>query len=127
MENAREFYDELSPQYTEAIRRCVPRYEEMLGMLFRYLPAVFAPRRVLELGCGTGNLTAMIASRASTFPRSSCLNPRALGMAGTRRVCGRGLRLALRAVGHRPCGEVKGEVNAARKADARVRMPQSRN
>lgn len=61
MENARQFYDELSPQYTEAIKKCVPRYEEMLGMLFRYLPSEFAPRRILELGCGTGNLTAMIA------------------------------------------------------------------
>jgi len=67
MENTREFYDELSPQYTEAIRRCVPRYEEMLGMLFRYLPSAFAPRRILELGCGTGNLTAMIAR---AYPKS---------------------------------------------------------
>jgi tRNA (cmo5U34)-methyltransferase len=63
MATAEEFYDSFSSQYTEAIKRCVPRYEEMLRLLLRYIPSTFAPRRILELGCGTGNLTAMIAHK----------------------------------------------------------------
>jgi len=60
MKKTEEFYDKLSSQYTEAIRKIVPRYEEMLSTLFRYLPQDFTPLTVLELGCGTGNLTSGI-------------------------------------------------------------------
>jgi ubiquinone/menaquinone biosynthesis C-methylase UbiE len=42
-------------EYDSLIRRAVPRYDEMLDRLVRYLPP--EPVRVLELGCGTGNLT----------------------------------------------------------------------
>jgi tRNA (cmo5U34)-methyltransferase len=38
----------------------VPRYEEALKMLFYYLPKNYEYKRVLELGCGTGNLTGLI-------------------------------------------------------------------
>jgi tRNA (cmo5U34)-methyltransferase len=52
------FYDELSNRYTELIRKCVPRYEEMFFNLFHYLPDELHPEKILDLGCGTGNLTA---------------------------------------------------------------------
>lgn len=54
------FYDQLSSEYTALINKCVPRYEEMLFNLFCYLPKDFKPKKILDLGCGTGNLTAAI-------------------------------------------------------------------
>ncbi len=54
------FYDSISADYTEFVYRCVPRYNEMLSVLFAYLPPAFSPKSVLELGCGTGNLTKLI-------------------------------------------------------------------
>lgn len=52
------FYDELSGRYADLISRCVPRYEEMFFNLFHYLPDELRPKQILDLGCGTGNLTA---------------------------------------------------------------------
>ena len=57
------FYNRLSPRYSEAIQRCVPRYGEMLRTLIDYIPYDLRPRRVVELGCGGGDLSALIAER----------------------------------------------------------------
>ncbi len=57
------FYDEYADRYTEAIARCVPNYSEMLSALLSYLPSSLCPRRILELGCGTGNLTLRLLHR----------------------------------------------------------------
>lgn len=59
MQTVESFYNELSNQYTNLISKCVPRYEEMFFNLFHYLPDGLAPQSILDLGCGTGNLTAM--------------------------------------------------------------------
>jgi len=61
------FFDDLSDGYDDSIERCVPRYREVLDCLVGYLPPGFEARRVLELGPGSGNLTALLASR---FPRA---------------------------------------------------------
>lgn len=61
------FYNQLSSDYTALISKCVPRYEEMFYNLFCYLPKDFKPHRILDLGCGTGNLTAAILSH---FPNA---------------------------------------------------------
>ncbi len=61
------FYDQLSGDYTALISKCVPRYDEMLYNLFCYLPEGLQPKRILDLGCGTGNLTAAILAN---FPNS---------------------------------------------------------
>lgn len=62
---ASEYFGSLVEGYDSLIRRAVPRYDEMLGRLIDYLP-----RRVdsvLELGCGTGNLSVALAKR---YPRA---------------------------------------------------------
>ena len=65
-ETSREFFDALGEQYGAAIRRCVPRYAEMLDAMLDYLPADFEPRRILELGCGDGNLSCLLGQRFPT-------------------------------------------------------------
>ena len=58
-----EFYNSISKSYTESIQRCVPRYREMLESLFAYLKPDFEPKSILELGCGTGNLTHFLTAK----------------------------------------------------------------
>lgn len=66
--SVQEFFDALAGDYAAQLERCVPRYREMLGVLLDYLPAECKPRSILELGCGTGNLSALLAGR---FPESA--------------------------------------------------------
>jgi len=61
--NVVDFYNNISKKYTESINRCVPYYTEMLESVFMYLPNDFKPSGILELGCGTGNLTEMICNK----------------------------------------------------------------
>jgi len=58
MQSVEAFYDTLSNRYTELISRCVPRYDEIFYNLFHYIPADLQTGQILDLGCGTGNLTA---------------------------------------------------------------------
>ena len=58
MQSVEAFYDQLSSRYTELISRCVPRYEEIFFNVFYYLPNDLQPKQILDMGCGTGNLTA---------------------------------------------------------------------
>lgn len=67
-ESPRQFFDEISDEYTLAIDRCVPRYREMLWAILRYLPTGWTPARILELGCGSGNLSELVGRR---FPTAS--------------------------------------------------------
>jgi tRNA (cmo5U34)-methyltransferase len=60
MENVEDFYDQLSSRYTDLIKKCVPRYDELLSNMFLYIQPDFKPLRILDLGCGTGNLTQKI-------------------------------------------------------------------
>ena len=57
MEKVEKFYDQLSSKYSELIVKCVPRYPELIYNMFQYIPEKFSPKRILDLGCGTGNLT----------------------------------------------------------------------
>lgn len=56
----------MADSYDSLIRRAVPRYAEMTERLMTYLPS--DSKRVLELGCGTGNLSLKLAER---FPHSA--------------------------------------------------------
>jgi tRNA (cmo5U34)-methyltransferase len=60
MKSVQSFYDQLSSQYTDLISKCVPRYGELLYNMFHYVPEDCKPKRILDLGCGTGNLTEQI-------------------------------------------------------------------
>ena len=60
MENVEDFYDQLSSKYSDLIKKCVPRSDELLHTMFLYLEPDFKPLRILDLGCGTGNLTQRI-------------------------------------------------------------------
>ncbi len=60
-ESASDYFGSMVESYDSLIRRGVPRYDEMLERLVDYLPR--AASSVLELGCGTGNLSLALAAR----------------------------------------------------------------
>lgn len=66
--SSHEFFEEISDEYASAIDRCVPRYQEMLWAVLHYLPAGWTPTRILELGCGSGNLSDRVCRK---FPQAS--------------------------------------------------------
>lgn len=63
---AADYFGAMAGSYDSLITRAVPRYAEMTERLLDYLPA--SPRSILELGCGTGNLTLALAAR---FPQAT--------------------------------------------------------
>lgn len=60
-ESAEAYWGAHAAEYDEFIVRVVPRYREQLGLLMAYTPVHAA--RVLELGCGSGNVSLLIAER----------------------------------------------------------------
>ena len=62
-----EFYNNISKEYKDLLDRAIPRYREMFSAMLHYLPNGFTPIRILELGCGTGNLTENIINK---YPES---------------------------------------------------------
>lgn len=61
--NVESFYNLISSEYTEMLERLVPRYREMLWMILDYIPKELKPKRIVDLGCGTGNLSEGIANQ----------------------------------------------------------------
>lgn len=62
---AKEFFTDIVSEYDEIIRKLVSPYPEILWSMFYYLPKEFQPKKVLELGCGSGNLTKAIRNQWS--------------------------------------------------------------
>jgi len=58
-----EYFGSMVESYDSLIQRAVPRYHEMTDRLLDYLPATKPALRILELGCGTGNLSLRLADR----------------------------------------------------------------
>jgi len=67
-DSVQNFYDKINDQYTEYILRCVPRYAEMQWAIMHYIPDTLKPINILEIGCGTGNLTKLILQK---YPEST--------------------------------------------------------
>ena len=61
--HASDYFGAMLADYDSLIRRSVPDYDEMIARLAQYLPALSQRPRVLELGCGTGNLSVALAAR----------------------------------------------------------------
>ena len=59
--NTDTYFESMAREYDERTLRGLPRYEEMLGQIAAHLPD--AAETILELGCGTGALTGMLAHR----------------------------------------------------------------
>jgi tRNA (cmo5U34)-methyltransferase len=56
-----DFFDQVSDDYDESIRKAIPPYRDMLQALMGYcFLAPEKPLRILELGCGTGNLSILL-------------------------------------------------------------------
>jgi tRNA (cmo5U34)-methyltransferase len=64
--SATGYFGSMVESYDSLIRRAVPRYDEMTARLLDYIPR--EPRNILELGCGTGNLSLLLARK---FPGAS--------------------------------------------------------
>ena len=58
---AADYFGAMVDSYDSLIRRAVPQYDDMQRRLLAYLPPTAS--RVLELGCGTGNLSVALARR----------------------------------------------------------------
>lgn len=56
-----DFFDQASADYDDSIRKAIPPYQEMFDALVGYcfLDAQ-KPLNILELGCGTGNLSVLL-------------------------------------------------------------------
>jgi tRNA (cmo5U34)-methyltransferase len=61
VKTAADYFGSMAGEYDSLIRRAVPRYEEMTARLLDYLPPHASS--ILELGCGTGNLTLRLAKK----------------------------------------------------------------
>jgi trans-aconitate 2-methyltransferase len=60
-ESAEAYWGAHADDYNEFIVRVVPRYREQLELLLDYSPA--RAQHVLELGCGSGNVSLRLAAR----------------------------------------------------------------
>jgi trans-aconitate 2-methyltransferase len=60
-ESAEAYWGAHADDYNEFIVRVVPRYREQLELLLEYSPA--RAQHVLELGCGSGNVSLRLAAR----------------------------------------------------------------
>jgi tRNA (cmo5U34)-methyltransferase len=60
--DAAAYWGAKAAEYDGFIRRVVPRYDEMADRLLETLPP--SPRHVLELGCGTGNVSLRLLAAA---------------------------------------------------------------
>ncbi len=64
--SASGYFGSMAESYDSLIHRAVPRYDEMIARVLEYIPA--DAQRVLELGCGTGNLSLQLAE---SLPRAA--------------------------------------------------------
>lgn len=68
LKDIRSEFDKFSENYTEDMTRCVPYYQKLLASFVTTLPAGFTPNRILDLGCGNGNVSAQLIA---SFPETT--------------------------------------------------------
>ena len=56
-------FDRFSDNYTEDIIRIVPHYLRLLSSHSKCLPDNFCAATILDLGCGNGNVTALLLEK----------------------------------------------------------------
>ena len=61
-------FDRFSDNYTEDMIRCVPHYQRLLCSISDSLPEDLRASRILDLGCGNGNVTALLLEK---FPEAA--------------------------------------------------------
>ena len=54
-----QVFDEMSELYTDIMDHMVPHYRKLISSMFEYLPQSFKPKRILDLGCGNGNVSGL--------------------------------------------------------------------
>jgi len=59
-DNLASEFSAFSVNYTEDMIRCVPFYQSLLNCFVKHLDQDFVPNRILDLGCGNGNVTAKL-------------------------------------------------------------------
>lgn len=64
MENVKKHFEEEAKEYDELILKLIPNYKEMITSLINCIPfEASKPIKVLDLGCGTGNVTREVKKR----------------------------------------------------------------
>ena len=61
-------FDAFSANYTRDMENCVPHYLKLVSSIVESLPEKFSPQRILDMGCGNGNVTAQLVAK---FPSAS--------------------------------------------------------
>ncbi|MDX1477646.1 MAG: methyltransferase domain-containing protein [Saprospiraceae bacterium] len=54
-----QVFDEIADGYTSLMEDMVPHYRQLITAMLSFLPKGFRPQRIMDLGCGNGNVTAM--------------------------------------------------------------------
>lgn len=82
-ESAHAYWGARAAEYDSLIRRTIPRYDEIVARLLDTMPARCG--RILELGCGTGNLSLRLVNRFPDAPITLVdAAPEMLDVAGAR-------------------------------------------
>ncbi len=72
MPDLKKHFNEAAEDYDEIIRKTLVDYDDMIEALINAIPSQESPR-VLDLGCGTGNITKKLLERFSDA-RVTCLD-----------------------------------------------------
>lgn len=67
-DNIANEFNEFSKNYTNDMVGCVPHYLKLMSFFTGYFPQDFAPKNILDLGCGNGNVTSRLIQ---LFPESN--------------------------------------------------------
>ncbi|MFC4721654.1 class I SAM-dependent methyltransferase [Geojedonia litorea] len=66
-DNIASEFNEFSKNYTDDMVKCVPYYLQLLSQFTLDIPTDFHPKRILDLGCGNGNVTSKLLEK---FPEA---------------------------------------------------------